>query len=175
MLYLKSATTGKFEDQKKKDLADAQRALTQAVTTGGQEKNPAAWYYLARYYIMSDDAQGIDSAFTRAQVLKPDCKNDIDIWRRYVWVPAFNAGDRGMAGEQSGLGYQLVPACQRDAARRTDGHQVHRHAVLQHRQSRFGDSVFPRISFPELPTKLAAKPISSVTKRLFPFLPTSRI
>jgi len=92
MLYLKSATTGKFEDQKKKDLADAQRVLTQAVTTGGQEKNPAAWYYLARYYIMSDDAQGIDSAFTRAQALKPDCKNDIDIWRRYVWVPAFNAG-----------------------------------------------------------------------------------
>ena len=92
MLYLKSATTGKFEDQKKKDLADAQRVLTQAVTTGGQEKNPAAWYYLARYYIMSDEAQGIDSAFSRAQALKPDCKNDIDIWRRYVWVPAFNAG-----------------------------------------------------------------------------------
>jgi len=92
ILYLKSATTGKFEDQKKKDLADAQRVLTQAVTTGGQEKNPAAWYYLARYYIMSDDAQGIDSAFTRAQTLKPDCKNDIDIWRRYVWVPTFNAG-----------------------------------------------------------------------------------
>jgi len=92
ILYLKSATTGKFEDQKKKDLADAQRVLTQAVTTGGQEKNPAAWYYLARYYIMSDDAQGIDSAFTRAQTLKPDCKNDIDIWRRYMWVPTFNAG-----------------------------------------------------------------------------------
>jgi len=92
MLYLKSATTGRFEDQKKKDLNDAQRVLTQAVTTGGQDKNPAAWYYLARYYIMSDDAQGIDSAFTRAQTLKPECKADIDIWRRYVWVPTFNAG-----------------------------------------------------------------------------------
>ncbi len=91
MLYLKSATTGRFEDQKKKDLSDAQRALTQALTTGGQEKNPAAWYYLARYYIMTNDAQGIDSAFTRAQELKPDCKGDIDIWRRYVWVPTFNA------------------------------------------------------------------------------------
>ncbi len=92
VLYLKSATTGKFEDQKKKDLSDAQRLLTQALTTGGQDKNPAAWYYLARYYIMTNDAQGIDSAFTHAEQLKPDCKGDIDIWRRYVWVPTFNAG-----------------------------------------------------------------------------------
>jgi len=92
MMYLKSATTGKFEDQKKKDLSDAQRVLTQALTTGGQDKNPAAWYYLARYYVMTDDGQGIDSAFTKAEQLKPDCKGDIDIWRRYVWVPAFNAG-----------------------------------------------------------------------------------
>ncbi|OLC10001.1 MAG: hypothetical protein AUH41_03895 [Gemmatimonadetes bacterium 13_1_40CM_66_11] len=92
VLYLKSATTGKFEDQKKKDLSDAQRVLTQALTTGGQDKNPAAWYYLARYYIMTNDAPGIDSAFTHAEQLKPDCKGDIDIWRRYVWVPTFNAG-----------------------------------------------------------------------------------
>jgi tetratricopeptide (TPR) repeat protein len=92
VLYLKSATTGKFEDQKKKDLSDAQRVLTEALTTGGQDKNPAAWYYLGRYYIMAGDAQGIDSAFTRAEHLKADCKGDIDIWRRYVWVPTFNAG-----------------------------------------------------------------------------------
>jgi tetratricopeptide (TPR) repeat protein len=92
LLYLKSATTGRFEDQKKKDLNDAQRVLTQAVTTGGQDKNPAAWYYLGRYYIMTNDAQGTDSAFARAQALKSDCKGDIDKWRRYVWVPTFNAG-----------------------------------------------------------------------------------
>ncbi len=90
--YLKSATTGRFEEQKKKDLNDAQRVLTQSLTTGGQDKNPAAWYYLARYYIMSNDAQGIDSAFRHAQALKPECEGDMDIWRRYVWVPTFNAG-----------------------------------------------------------------------------------
>ena len=90
--YLKSATAGKVEDQKKKDLSDAQRVLTEALTTGGQDKNPAAWYYLARYYVMTDNGQGIDSAFTKAEQLKPECKGDIDIWRRYVWVPAFNAG-----------------------------------------------------------------------------------
>src|SRR5207247_967223 len=39
-LYLKSASDTKFEDQRQKDLKDAYRVLTQAVTTGGQEKNP---------------------------------------------------------------------------------------------------------------------------------------
>ena len=92
MGYLKDATTTRFEDQKKKDLSDAQRLLTQAVTTGDQGKNPAAWYYLARYYIMITDAQGADSAFARAQTLKPECKDDISIWRRFVWMPTFNAG-----------------------------------------------------------------------------------
>ena len=89
--FLKSATTTKLEDQRKKDLADAQRVLTQAVT-GDQDKNPAAWYYLARYYIMTDDPQGVDSAFRRAEALKPQCAADIGLWRRYLWVPAFNAG-----------------------------------------------------------------------------------
>jgi tetratricopeptide (TPR) repeat protein len=92
MLYLKSATTGRFEDQKKKDLNDAQRVLTQALTTGGQDKNPAAWYYLGRYYILTSDALGVDSAFTHAETLKADCKGDIDLWRRVLWVPAFNGG-----------------------------------------------------------------------------------
>jgi len=92
VLYLKSATTAHDPDQKKKDLADAEHQLTQALTTGGQDKNPAAWYYLGRYYIMTDNAMGTDSALTKALALKPECKDDIGIWRRYVWVPVFNAG-----------------------------------------------------------------------------------
>ncbi len=92
MMYLKSATTGRFEDQKKKDLNDAQRVLAQALTTGGQDKNPAAWYYLGRYYIMTSDALGADTAFTHAETLKADCKGDVDLWRRVLWVPTFNAG-----------------------------------------------------------------------------------
>jgi tetratricopeptide (TPR) repeat protein len=90
--FLKSATNTRFEDQRQKDLRDAQRVLTQAVTTGGQEKNPAAWYYLGRYYILTNDAQGTDSAFTRAEALRPECAGDIALWRRVVWVPTFNAG-----------------------------------------------------------------------------------
>ena len=90
-MFLKSATTTRFDDQRKKDLADAQRVLTQAVT-GDQDKNPAAWYYLGRYYVMTDEPAGVDSAFRKAEALKPQCSVDIGLWRRYLWVPAFNAG-----------------------------------------------------------------------------------
>lgn len=92
LLYLKSASNSRFEDQRQKDLRDAQRVLTQALTTGGQEKNPAAWYYLGRYYILMNDPVGLDSAFTRAESLKAECKDDIAGWRRVLWVPVFNAG-----------------------------------------------------------------------------------
>ena len=91
-LHLKSATETRFDDQRTKELQDAQRVLVQAVTTGGQEKNPAAWYYLGRYYILVNDPSGMDSAFAKTEALKPDCKADIDVWRRYLWVPTFNAG-----------------------------------------------------------------------------------
>ena len=92
VLYLKSANDTKFEDQRQKDLKDAYRVLTQAVMTGGQEKNPAAWYYLARYYAYQKDLGGADSAFTKAQELAPKCKDDIELWRRSLWVPVFNSG-----------------------------------------------------------------------------------
>src|SRR5213076_3596397 len=92
MQSLKSAFNTKFADQRAKDLKDAERVLTQAVTTGNQEKNPAAWYYLGRYYLMTGEPAGIDSAFTRALALAPTCKGDIGLYRRQAWVPVFNAG-----------------------------------------------------------------------------------
>ena len=92
LLYLKSATETKFEDQRQKDLRDARGVLTQALTTGSQDKNPAAWYYMARYYVMTQDLIGADSAFQRAEALKPECAEDINLWRRFVWVPLLNAG-----------------------------------------------------------------------------------
>ena len=91
-LYLKSASDTKFEDQRQKDLKDAYRVLTQAVTTGGQEKNPAAWYYLARYYEFQNDLGGADSTFAKAQELAPKCKDEIELRRRGLWVPVFNSG-----------------------------------------------------------------------------------
>src|SRR5207244_4480704 len=79
MQSLKSAFTTKLADQKAKDLKEAERALTQAVTTGKQDKSPAAWYYLGRYYLMVQDGAGVDSAFAKALVLEPKFKEDPDI------------------------------------------------------------------------------------------------
>lgn len=91
MQSLRSAFNTKFADQRTKDLKDAERVLTQAVTTGNQEKNPAAWYYLGRYYLMTGDVAGADSALSKALTLAPVCKEDIGLYRRQAWVPLYNA------------------------------------------------------------------------------------
>ena len=92
LLYLRSATNTNFQAQREKDLRDAQRTLVQAITQNGQDKNGAAWYYLGRYYGLSEQLAGADSAFTRAQALVPGCKDDIATWRKTLWTPLFNQG-----------------------------------------------------------------------------------
>src|SRR5439155_1660392 len=62
VIYLKSATETKFVDKRAKDLKDADKMLHEALATGGQEKHPAAWYYLARYYALQNDLAGADSS-----------------------------------------------------------------------------------------------------------------
>lgn len=90
-LYLKDAATK--PDIRERDLRDAQKNLTQAITTAGQDKNPGAWYYLGRYYVMRGDIRGADSAFRKAEALMPMCHDDIQFYRRNsLWVPAYNAG-----------------------------------------------------------------------------------
>ena len=71
LLYLKSATETKFEDQRQKDLRDARGVLTQALTTGSQDKNPAAWYYLGDALNHVDDLTGALAALERAVELQP--------------------------------------------------------------------------------------------------------
>src|SRR2546422_1297929 len=93
VLYLRSATETKFADKRAKDLKDADKVLHEALTTGGQEKNPAAWYYLARYYALQNDLAGADTAFARAQALAPGCKEDISTWRR-VLMSSLHPGAR---------------------------------------------------------------------------------
>lgn len=101
VLYLKNAAETRFDDQREKDLRDANRTLVQAVTSGGQDKNGAAWYYLARYYIIRNDAEGADSAFRKSEALLPSCHEDITFWRRnMLWVPAYNAGVTALNAQQ---------------------------------------------------------------------------
>jgi len=90
--YLKNASETKFQDKRVGYLKDASRVLTEAVTTKGQDKNPAAWYYFGRYYALTNDMTGADTAFTKALALAPQCKEDIAVWRRVFWVPVFNEG-----------------------------------------------------------------------------------
>ena len=101
ILYLKNATETRFDEQKRKDLQDGLRVLTQALTSGGQDKNAAAWYYLGRYYQMVTDLPGADSAFTKAQILAPACKDDISTWRRVLWTPVFNKGVQAFNANQT--------------------------------------------------------------------------
>ena len=89
---LRKAVETRDEAERKKQLGDAERLLQQAVTAGGQQDNPAAWYYLGRYYAFREDAAGADSAFGRAGRLRAECSEDIDFWRQQLWVPVFNAG-----------------------------------------------------------------------------------
>jgi len=90
MESLRTATNTKFADQRTKALKDAGRDLTQAVGSDGQDKNPAAWYYLGRYYLVTGDLGSADSSFTKALALAPQCKEDIGLYRRQAWVPVFN-------------------------------------------------------------------------------------
>jgi len=92
MEALRNGTNTKFADQRTKAFKDAERDLTQAVRADGQEKNPAAWYYLGRYYLVVSDYAGADSALTKALALEPKCKEDIGLYRRQAWVPVFNIG-----------------------------------------------------------------------------------
>jgi tetratricopeptide (TPR) repeat protein len=68
--------------------------LTRAITGDAQDKNPAAWYYLGRYYVEMGDAGGADSAFNRAEELAPQCRQDIDGYRQRLWADVVAAGLR---------------------------------------------------------------------------------
>jgi cytochrome c-type biogenesis protein CcmH/NrfG len=75
-------------------LAQTVDVLTRAITGDAQDKNPAAWYYLGRYYVEMSDAGGADSAFDRAEALAPQCRQDIDGYRQSLWTDVVNAGLR---------------------------------------------------------------------------------
>jgi tetratricopeptide (TPR) repeat protein len=72
-------------------LASGEKVLLEAIQSG-QEKNPAAWYYLGRIYLQRGDIVGADTALTKAEALSPGCKQDISQTRYVAWVPLVNAG-----------------------------------------------------------------------------------
>ena len=73
-------------------LSQAQDVLVRTIRDDKQDKNPAAWYYLGRYYVEMKDAAGADTAFDRAEALAPQCKTDMAGYRGQLSEAATNAG-----------------------------------------------------------------------------------
>jgi tetratricopeptide (TPR) repeat protein len=95
VVYIKGASEESDPVKKERLLGDAHRNLLDAFDRG-QQDNPAAWYFLGRYYVLSDDPIGADSAFTRAEQLAPECREDIAKYRQSLWVPTINAAIESM-------------------------------------------------------------------------------
>src|SRR3954470_6099581 len=90
--YLKTGVETEIPENRNRALSSGKKVLLEAIEKNGQDKNPAAWYYLGRTYLQQGDLAGADSAFTKAEALSPGCKQDISAQRYNGWVPLVNAG-----------------------------------------------------------------------------------
>lgn len=99
--YLKTGIEGSGDQSNRTNgLKNGVRVITEAMSTAGQGKNPAAWYYLGRIYLQQGDLVGADSAFTRAEELAPACKADIAKYRHRAWVALVSAAGTFLQAKQ---------------------------------------------------------------------------
>lgn len=87
---LKAYAEEQAPDRRERGLNDARSNLAQAMTADAG--NGAAWYYLGRYHLALGDMAGMDSAWTRAVTMLPDCDVDITTYRQNAWATLTNAG-----------------------------------------------------------------------------------
>lgn len=90
--YLKTGIENKDPANRARALTSGQKVLVESIEKDGQDKNPAAWYYLGRTYLQQGDIAGADTALIRAEGLAPACKEEISNLRYMGWVPLVNAG-----------------------------------------------------------------------------------
>ena len=90
--YLKTGVETEVPENKNRALSSGKKVLLEAIEKNGQEKNPAAWYYLGRTYLQEGDLVGADSALTKAETMMPACKEDVSKVRYTGWVPLVNGG-----------------------------------------------------------------------------------
>ena len=93
---LKKSYDAKTPAEKQALLDQAKTGLTAAISQESQDKNPAAWYYLARVALLQGDARGADSAFTKAVELNNSCEYDISTHRQNSWAAVANPGLEAM-------------------------------------------------------------------------------
>jgi hypothetical protein len=92
--YLKAAIETDVPESKVRILGQGEKVVIEAIRQNGQEKNPAAWYYLGRIYLTQGNLYGGDSALTRAEQLAPNCAKEIAGYRRNAWVALVKAGNK---------------------------------------------------------------------------------
>jgi tetratricopeptide (TPR) repeat protein len=92
--YLKAAIETDVPESKTRILGQGEKVDIEAMQQNGQEKNPAAWYYLGRIYLTQGNLYSADTALTKAEQLAPDCANDIAGYRRNAWVALVKAGSK---------------------------------------------------------------------------------
>ena len=92
--YLKSAIETDVPESKARILGQGQKVLLEAIEQNGQDKNPAAWYYLGRIYLHQGDLYGADTALTRSAELAPKCAEEISNYRKNAWVGLVKAGSK---------------------------------------------------------------------------------
>src|SRR5215217_4713865 len=92
--YLKSAIETDVPESKTRILGQGEKVILEAMQQNGQDKNPAAWYYLGRIYLQQGNLYPADTALTKAEQLAPDCAKDIAGYRRNAWVALVKAGSK---------------------------------------------------------------------------------
>src|SRR5919108_6167377 len=65
--YLKTGIETDVPENRARALNDGKRVLLEAMQQNGQDKNPAAWYYLGRLYLQQGNVYSADSALTKAE------------------------------------------------------------------------------------------------------------
>jgi tetratricopeptide (TPR) repeat protein len=87
--YIKKAVEEEEAEQRTTHLQDAQRVLMDALSRG-EEGNPSVWYFLGRYALLVSDYAEADSAFTKAEMMFPECAEDISTHRQFAWTDVYN-------------------------------------------------------------------------------------
>jgi len=90
--YLKTGIETEIPENQSRALSSGQKVALEAIQKDGQQKNPAAWYFLGRIYLQQGDLVGADSALTKAETMMPACKEEISKVRYSGWVPLVNGG-----------------------------------------------------------------------------------
>ena len=93
--YLKSAIETDVPENKARILGQGEKVILEAMQQNGQEKNPAAWYYLGRIYLQRGQSATRPTARSpRPSSSAPDCAKDIAGYRRNAWVALVKAGSK---------------------------------------------------------------------------------